>query len=246
MLNFFSNNPYMWHHAQGFYQSVILRTHDNEEFTFCKQVLHVPPANVPSDSNVIRCHTIYKVRHHDDLSLKARISPHVNKDSRKAYLRTECCMCFSVGVRIVLSVASSRKWMLAKSDIKSALLQIRKARHDICAISIPPCNGTDHFHYWLLLLLTAAYGFINAITKWQDKSDRVLFKLSLQRMSFMSQLFFLIKNQFNLLLAVKIVDDLFMTGKQSKVENFIFNFNHFIFFGRVSRGLIFCDSIVST
>lgn len=55
-------------------------------------------------------------------------------------------------------------------------------------------------------------------------------------MAFTPPLFFLIKKRSRLLLVAKIVDDLFMTGVQSQVGNFIFKVNQRFRFGTISRG----------
>lgn len=64
-------------------------------------------SNLPPDANTIS-HVAYKFKLNDDLSLKlkARIAPHGNEDNDKDVMKTDCCMCFPLGIRVVLSISS--------------------------------------------------------------------------------------------------------------------------------------------
>ena len=54
-----------------------------------------------------------------------------------------------------------RQWTVSKADVKSAFLQTGKAQRDVYVVL--PRESHDRAHYWLLL--TAAYGLVNANAK---------------------------------------------------------------------------------
>lgn len=79
-------------------------------------------------ANVIGSHVIYKLKYKDDkyIKLKARIAPLGNEDLLKHDLRSDCSICIAIGMRILLSTATTKKWFLTKLDVKTAFLQTVK------------------------------------------------------------------------------------------------------------------------
>lgn len=71
-------------------------------------------------SIIIFMYTMHKLKMNDDHSfkLKAIIVPHGNEDSDNDNLRTDFCMCPSIGVRIVSSTATICKWFIVRVDAK--------------------------------------------------------------------------------------------------------------------------------
>lgn len=226
--------PFMLHHAQGFPQYVITNAYEAEELVFKKFVKCVPKSDVPTDANIISSHTVYKLKVQDDesLCLKARIAPHGNEDSLKSDLKSECSMCSPLGIRVVLTLTAIRRWPIVKADVKSAFLQTGEAQRDVYVR--PPRESRDRRHYWLLL--AAAYGLVNANAKFQSQADELIMALGLCHMPLIPQLFYLLKNGVIVLVVIKIVDDLLMTGEDASVNDFIERFNKKFELGTVVRG----------
>lgn len=224
----------MRHHAEGYQQPVLFKAYQEEELEFLKTVSVIPRSSLPRNANVISSHTIYKIKITDDdgLKLKARIAPHGNEDSIKEDLKSDCNMCSPSGVRVVLCIASIKGWRITKADVKAAFLQTGQALRDVYVI--PPRECTSKDVYWLLL--TAAYGLVNANAKWQSQSDQLFFDLGLEQCPVLPQLFYIIKNGQLVLLAAKIVDDILVTGDTDMVDKFITGFNSKFKFGTVVHG----------
>lgn len=98
----------------------------------------------------------------------------------------------------------------------------------------PPRESADRSSSWLLL--TAAYGLVNANAKWQTQSDALLRELGLRQFSAVPQLFYIRTNDATTLLLAKIVDDFLITGVPHTVKNFLRNFNEKFRFGTISSG----------
>lgn len=105
------------------------------------------------------------------LSLKARISPHVNEDSLKTDMNNDCSQCTTTGIRLLLSMKTIRKWGISKIDVKSVVLQTGPAEIDVY---VRPPNDSNEKRRFFWLLQAAAYGLGNANEKWQVKSDALL------------------------------------------------------------------------
>lgn len=138
-------------------------------------------------------HLIYKLKVLDDhsLKLKARIASHGNEDSLKNELSSDCSMCCPVGMRLLLSTAALRKWLLIKMDVKPAFLQTRPAQRDVYVV--PPRESKDRGKR-LWLLLAAAYGLESSNAKLQVQFDKVLDDLGLKMATFSPQLFLLMRD----------------------------------------------------
>ena len=235
MMSYFGNKSFLKHHAQGFEQYPLFNSYKQEEDSFLKTVKIIPSSQLPSGANIINSHTICKVKQNDDgsLKLKARIAPHGNEDDLKDFLDKDCATCSATGLRIVQSVASLHSWTFYKADVKSAFFQTGKADRDVYVRS-PRESQMKSSHVWLLL--TAAYGLVNANAKWQNLSDDAMFDLSLTQSRFIPQLFYRKEGRKLVLIVAKIVDDLKAAGSGNYAKSFIERFNENFHLGTVNHG----------
>ena len=234
LFDHFGNRPFLISHAQGFSQAAIINAYRTEEDAFKRTVREVSREAVPHNANVISSHVLYKLKINDDNSfkLKARIAPHGNKDSMQSELRSDCCMCSPTGLKIVLMTAAIFKWKLVKADVKNAFLQTGLAERDVYVI--PPRESSNRKSLWLLL--AAAYGLVNANSKWQLQSDTAITNMGLTQCRYIPQLFYMKKNRKTVLLVAKIVDDMLVTGETSYVKSFVHKFNTQFTLGTVTYG----------
>ncbi len=235
MLSHFGNKSFLKHQAQGFEQFPLINSYKHEEENFLKTVQLVPITQIPSHANVINSHTLYKLKQDDDgnLKLKARIAPHGNEDDLKDKLSKDCATCPPTGLRIVESIASLHAWTLYKADVKAAFLQTGSADRDVY-VRPPRESHLKTTHVWLLL--TAAYGLVNANAKWQNKSDDVMFQLGLTQSKFIPQLFYKKEGGKLVLIVAKIVDDLKAAGVGNNAKNFLENFHKVFNLGTINHG----------
>lgn len=216
----FGSKEFLLHHAQGLPSHVTVNAYKKEEENFLKTVKKVYISNVPKDANIISSHVLYKVKILDDGSklVKARIAPHGNKDSMKDDLKKDSAMCSPVGMRVALSICTMKRWNFAKIDFTSAFLQSGLAERDVYVV--PPRESGKRVYYWLLL--TAAYGLVNAGAKWQQTIDNSLAKLGFLQLAYIPQLFYMKKEDSLLsILAVKVVDDILLVGDTSDLKSVI-------------------------
>lgn len=192
----------MLHHSQGLPSFPTQNAYAKEEESFMKTVEKVLMSKVPTGSNVISSHVLYRVKVLDAGSrmIKARIAPHGNKDKDRKKLKTDSAVCCPVEMRIMLSVAVINGWKLCKIDFKSEFLQSGCAECKVYVI--PPRECKNSSFYWLLL--TAAYGLVNANAKWQEEIDSAFTSLGFTR---------LLDKACPILITVKIVDDVLMWGE---------------------------------
>lgn len=131
------------------------------------------------------------------------------------------------------SIASLFGWKLIKADAKSAFLQTGPAGRDVYVL--PPRESMQRAtHVWLLL--TAAYGLVNANAKWQMKSDECFFELGLLQCQQIPQLFYMHEDGELVLLVAKVVDDIKAAGKGDRAEQFIKQSHKKFELGTVSHG----------
>lgn len=225
----------MAHQAEGLPRYLLWNAYKDEETTFRKTNRDVMTANIPENSNVITSHVIYKVKLNDDGSfkMKARIAPQGNKDREKDDLKSDSASCPPTGIRLLLSIAAVRKWPLSQIDFTSAFLQTGAARRDVHVI--PPRECKDLSKFWLLL--TAAYGLVNAPAIWKKQCDSFFRSLGLKQLTFVPQVFYLeseIKVVVDELLAGSIpiarnmVDDI---KKVYELGTIVYGLSAFLFFG---------------
>jgi len=215
----FGQKDFLLHHAQGLPTFPIKNAFDKEEELFTKNVRLVHVNDVPKNANIITSHVIYKVKINDDGSkkMKARIAPHGNKDKLRHTLKTDSAMCPPTGIRLLLSLTTIFKWPLAKIDFTSAFLQTGEAKRDVYVV--PPRECPNRANYWLLL--TAAYGLVNANAKWQEHSDEFLRSIGFLQLVYVPQLFYIKRGNDLQVAAVKIVDDILFTGSEEHVRSII-------------------------
>lgn len=235
MLRHFGNKPFLIHEAQGFDQFPLVNAYKAEEETFLKTVRPVLKSKVPPSSNIINSHVLYKIKQNDDgsLKLKARIAPHGNEDTLKDLLTKDCTTCPPTGLRILESIASLFGWTLHKADVKAAFLQTGTAQRDVY-VRPPKESKMKGSHLWVLL--TAAYGLVNANAKWQNQSDQLMYEIGLQQSTHVPQLFFQKENGRLVLIVAKIVDDLKIAGEGERPKWFLEKFDKKFKFGDVNHG----------
>jgi len=235
--NNFGYKTFLLHETQGLPGYVIDNAYSKQEESFMEQVRSVPIGKVPRNANVISSHVIYKVKLNDDgtKEIKARIAPHGNKDRDRFNLKTDSASCSPVGVRILLSCSTLFKWKLAKIDFSSAFLQSGEAQRDVYVVPPKECSTRSRF-YWLLL--SAAYGLVNASAKWQEELDGFFLSIGFTQSIFVPQLFFKKDNNGEKLeiLAVKIVDDVLFGGETNVVEPIIDAVKHRYTLGTIVFG----------
>ena len=168
----------------------------------------------------------------ESLKLKARIAPHGN-DNLKNILSKDCATCPTTGLRILDSIASLYNWKLYKADVKAAFLQTGEAKRDLY---FRPSKESSMKSTHLWLLLTAAYGLVNANAKWKNQSDNLMLDLGLQQPSHIPQVFFKKENGKLVLLVAKIVDDLKVAGEGNRAQLFLEKFDEQFKFGNVNHG----------
>lgn len=230
----FGNKSFLKFKAQGFPSFPLVNAYLHEKESFMRQVRPVHVSKIPANANTVSCHTIYKIKYDDDkkLMLKARIAPHGNEDSLKDELRSDRSMCAPTFVRILLSLSTMFKWRLTKIDVKSAFLQTGSAERDVYVR--PPHESAIKSHYWLLL--TAAYGLVNANAKWQVLSDSLFCDIGLTQLRHVPQLFYMKQDGLLSAVVVKIVDDILIGGQLDTVDKIVDQVNHKFKLGTIFHG----------
>lgn len=238
----FKNKEFLRSHAEGLQTFLIQNAFQREEESFKKHVKEVHVSQVPSNANVVSSHVLYKVKKLDNDSLlcKARMAPHGKRDNEKGNLKIDSQTCPPIGFRILLSICSLFQWTLAKIDVKLAFLQTGSALRDVYVV--PPRESPRRPFY--CLLLTAAYGLVNASAEWQRHSDDFLRSLGFLQLVHVPQLFYMRRCEKRCLLAVKVVDDFLLAGedvctrevvkqvsKKYNVGTIVFGLGTFSFFG---------------
>lgn len=133
----FGNKRFLRHQEQFFDQFPLVNDYQVEENEFIKTFQVVNRQDIRQGANIISSHSIYKIKLNDDsiLNLKARIAPHGNEDTEKDAMRTDCCMCSPIGIRIVISIATFCGWRIIINDVKTAFLQSGPANRNVYVTS---------------------------------------------------------------------------------------------------------------
>ncbi len=84
---------------------------------------------------------------------------------------------------------------------------------------VPPRECRNRSSYWLLL--TSAYGLVNANAKWQEHCDQLFSELGFYQSINVPQLFYLKSSNELKVLAVKIVDAVLFSCKKQNIEKII-------------------------
>lgn len=221
----------MLHQTQELPPHVTENVYIAEEETFTKTDRKISVAEVPTSSDIIRSHMIYKIKERDDKTLycKARIAPHGNEDCAKAELKPDSSTCPPSGIRVLLSLCVLHQFSIVKVDIKSAFLQSGHALRDVYVM--PPRECPNRRFCWLLEL--AAYGLVNANAKWQKHSDDTYFKHGPQSVVFIPQLFYLMQARSLSLIVVKADDDIHVGGPSSLAQDFVYRLSRYDTLGTV-------------
>lgn len=118
-------------------------------------------------------------------------------------------------------------------DVKTAFSQTGPAERRVYVL---PSKKFGHRNV-LWLLLAATYRLVNANTKCQGKSDRASKDLGLLPSPLLPQLFVKSNNnQTVVMLAIKIVDDILLTGHDDALRDFINAFNDIYELGEIAQG----------
>ncbi len=117
-------------------------------------------------------------------------------------------------------------------DVKSAFLQTGATTREVYVI--PPREWFDRSKYWLLL--TAAYGLVNANANWQEHSDNFLRCIKFEQLLYVPQIFYMKKNSSLQIMAVKIVGDISFAGPQPLLRSLIDNMKNTYELGTIVYG----------
>lgn len=148
-------------------------------------------------------------------------------------MRSECCMCPPIGVRVILSNAALRKRRIVKIDVKSAFLQSGPDQPDVHVIS--PWESSYHNDLWLLL--SAAYGLVSANAGWHMESDPALLSLWLKPIPQIAQLLGIGGSNHDIrLIVIKIVDDTLVTCTDAEIWSFAAEFGKRFPLRSISQG----------
>lgn len=89
-------------------------------------------------------------------------------------------MCASTGLRVLLSIVTTFRWILSKIGVRISFLQTDDAQRDFYVKA--PYESADRSHYWLLL--TSSYGLVNSNAKWQVQSDSLFVGIVLTQLPY--------------------------------------------------------------
>ena len=187
----------------------------------------VDEASAPANANIIRSHTVYKVKSDEQstLKLKARIVAHGNEDKEKDFVRKDSSAAQFTVIRLLLSAAAYHGFRLGKIDVKKAYLQSGPIRRQVYVR--PPkeyysCrNSPKRKVLWKLSKLP--YGIVEAGRQWQLTAESwLLGSMQFQRIPGLSQIF-IKRNDTNciMLLVVKVIDDFLVSGCLQHVKDFV-------------------------
>lgn len=109
-----------------------------EEESFKRAVNAVTRSSVPCSANIIPSHVLYKIKieKNNALKFKVQIAPHGSEDSIRHELSSNCSIFAPLNVRILIFIATIRKWRLSCVDVKSSFLQTGAAERSVYVI--PP------------------------------------------------------------------------------------------------------------
>lgn len=101
MVLHFGNKQFLRHQAQGFEQFPLHVFYDKGEAELLKTVEVILVDQVPSTTNVVNSHVIYRFKTDDDKSLllKGGIAPHGNEEDLNNILSKDCTMLYSLHIR---------------------------------------------------------------------------------------------------------------------------------------------------
>lgn len=229
------NRPFLRNEAQSIGQAVMINAYTNEEQNFLNNVKILPRSSNSWCASIISSHTVYKLKQIYDksLRLKAHIATHGDENSDKDNLHTECCMGPPVGIWIVATTPSTKKWRIVRMDAESSLLQTAAASRKVYVI---PSSEFSHRYSVLWHLLPASYGLFNSNYKWKGQSGDAFVSFGFEHVALVPQLVNLRENGEVILPAIKIVDAILFTGTDASMHQSITNFNRTFKLRKVAHG----------
>lgn len=195
---------------------------------------------VPTDANIIGCHTVYKVKEapspesDGELTMKARNVLHGNRDKDRYSVRRDSSSADLSVVRLTISIGLMLDFSFGVADVKGAYMQSGPAKRDIFVR--PPRESHVRGKIWKLLRLP--YGIVEAGRQWLCSIESWMLKeYFMERVTGVEQLFVLrgAKGAINLLVA-KVVDDFFITGPEVGIQRFFDHLNRSFTLGSQSIG----------
>lgn len=148
-------------------------------------------------------------------------------------MRSDSSMCSPAEMRIILSTATLRRWCLSKLDVNTGFLQTGQAERDVY-VRTRLESAKKGRCVWLLL--TTAYGLINANAKWKMLSDLILTDMGFRQAPVLLQLFVLMQNKVLMEIIAMIVDDFSLTGTQSITHPLIARIPFKVEIGTIANG----------
>ncbi len=122
-----------------------------------------------------------------------------------------------VGIRILLSICNIFKWNLAKVDVQSEFLQTGSALRDVYVVPPRECKSRSFYS----LLLTAAYGLVNANAKRQEHSNNFLKSFGFNQLVYVPQPFYKTDEDGQKFVAGKVVDDILLAAPAEHLRSFV-------------------------
>jgi len=185
---------------------------------------------VPLNANVIRSHTVFKIKKDENgvLSLKSRIVAHGNEDRDKDTVRKDSAAAQFVVIRLLLSIATLLGFRLGKIDVKKAYLQSGPITRQIFVR--PPrewhtmsANAPRSSRMILWKLRKLPYGIVEAGRQWHLVAESWLMEtLKFERISGLSQIFIKRDDAGHIFLIVaKVIDDFLIAGNLESIKLFI-------------------------
>lgn len=109
-----------------YFNSSIFALHVKGKGLLCQQSKNVLQNLDAYNVKVISLHLPYKVKVDYDrsFSLNARLALHENGDRIKPEMRTNCCMCSAIGIRVILSITAVKKQPIPIIAAKSAFYNL--------------------------------------------------------------------------------------------------------------------------
>ena len=188
----------------------------------------MPESEVALNANVIRSHTVYKIKsdEHAKLKLKARIVAHGNEDKDRDAVRKDSAAAQFVIIRLLLSTAALRGFQLGKIDVKKAYLQSGPIKREIYVRPPREWNSASDAYpkrgiLWKLLKLP--YGIVEAGRQWQLVAESwLLEQMMFERVPGLSQIFTKRdKNGHITVMLTKVIDDFLVAGSVSDISSFV-------------------------
>eukprot|EP00177_Eucheuma_denticulatum_P007832 GFKZ01014258.1.p1 GENE.GFKZ01014258.1~~GFKZ01014258.1.p1 ORF type:complete len:1202 (-),score=97.36 GFKZ01014258.1:1881-5486(-) len=203
--------------------------------------VNVSEENIPRDANIVRSHTVYKVKVDEsgDKKLKARICPHGNEDAEKDEIRKDSANAQLGIIRLLLSLVTFLSFDIWTADIKGAYLQSGPIKRTIYVR--PPMEWAETYGQgrnilWRLVKLP--YGIVEAGRQWMLVIEEwMLTDGKMQRVHGLSQLFIRRdKTGGIILLVAKLSDDFLMAGSQSALHEFSDSIHRRFEVGKLVKG----------